>query len=929
MLLKCKYCGANLEDVFGTVVTVCKYCATSQTIPLVEDESLKGLFNNATDLRLKKEFDKAREVYEKIVKLLPKVSEAIWGLILCKYGVEYVPENGKYIPTLHRPIHNYRITDDPHVSALLDSVSDSEAYNDYLTKINELESLRERLLVARKEKPQYDVFLSCEITNSNSKNNEKTEEYKWAYEIYKRLIERGLRVFFAPCVLRDVDKEPNINLYLALESAKYLIVFASNPQNLTSTWVKNEWERFLSLREIDGRNNRGYKLIINSDFSKDVPEDLREVDYIAHDSEFWFKDVESAVEEFFPHIKNQQMTVTPGKDTVDLGSVKMGDKKLKATETKYTADAVPILRNPYTIHYTDLEDDYTIDDNIQMFATLIESLVKNGHFGDAKYKLNEYLDCFRYMSDWDYKIMVFKLLIDSKSKTLEDFYKDGIQNFNDFELFAEIIKKLPAAEAEEFLTPISEYIVDSIMESANNNAFEYYRILANVNTGVITKLNRTVLRALPYIFNKPTLLMDYANISIPFVFHADIDDYINLCSELVTEMCRNALWDEAKKICDDLKFVDEKNGKVALVSLMIENQSKVLDELMEGIEKENDYFKVEALIPKLSRTGVKHLISVIKNRIIYLLENQRYENASRWVSIAVQTDFEDRGVYFEGLINKCKNIPESDPVFDIIIHTLGEEQKSFFVYSTLEFIGVLVRNGYYVTAKKYCKELTEYNLHEYMGEYFKILQYYLYAEIETPNMSLGNIYKLSDMSIVEMLLLSCSTNYARQELLMDLTFACIDYVDENEVTQDDNVFDVFNKLLTYFPEVTIGLKKQVNTFAEKCLMRGVFKQAKWNYITLIRWDVDYHQAYWGILLADNCCKDESELIQVGEPIDQMENFKRALIHAKENKEALKKYTDTLAQQLHYKKKKSIPKKLMIAGIIAAAVTVGILLIILA
>ena len=82
----------------------CEYCGTKQTLPKTQDEVIQNLFNRANALRLKGEFDKAEQVYEKILQENEAEAEAHWGMVLCKYGIEYVedPKTYKRIPTCHR-----------------------------------------------------------------------------------------------------------------------------------------------------------------------------------------------------------------------------------------------------------------------------------------------------------------------------------------------------------------------------------------------------------------------------------------------------------------------------------------------------------------------------------------------------------------------------------------------------------------------------------------------------------------------------------------------------------------------------------------------------------------------------------------------------------------------------------------------------------
>lgn len=85
-IFKCKMCGGALEIKDGESVAVCEYCGTKQTLPKTKDEVVANLFNRANNLRLKGEFDKAAQAYERIVEADDSEAEAHWGIVLCKYG---------------------------------------------------------------------------------------------------------------------------------------------------------------------------------------------------------------------------------------------------------------------------------------------------------------------------------------------------------------------------------------------------------------------------------------------------------------------------------------------------------------------------------------------------------------------------------------------------------------------------------------------------------------------------------------------------------------------------------------------------------------------------------------------------------------------------------------------------------------------------
>lgn len=110
---------------------------------------------------------------------------------------------------------------------------------------------------------EYDVFISC-----------KSEDYKYAEEIYNFLKENGFNAFLANKELRQMgDSEYRRAISKALKSTYHLIVFASNAEYIDSTWVYYEWDWFL-VAKIKGKK-QGQLLSILKDVNiDDVNADL-------------------------------------------------------------------------------------------------------------------------------------------------------------------------------------------------------------------------------------------------------------------------------------------------------------------------------------------------------------------------------------------------------------------------------------------------------------------------------------------------------------------------------------------------------------------------------------------------------------------------------------------------------------------------------
>ena len=244
-IIKCKMCGGDLQIIEGSSVCECEYCGTKQTVPNADNEKKMTLFSRALRLLRNCEFDKASGVFETIVADFPEEAEAYWGLVLCKYGIEYVddPGTGKKVPTCHRSSFE-SVLDDQNFEQACEN-ADAIARRVYRDEARQIEELRKGIIeVSGKEDP-YDIFISYKETDENG---DRTLDSVIAQDIYNELTEKGYRVFFSRISLESklgTEYEPYI--FAALNSAKVMIVVGTDYENFDAVWVKNEWSRFLKL----------------------------------------------------------------------------------------------------------------------------------------------------------------------------------------------------------------------------------------------------------------------------------------------------------------------------------------------------------------------------------------------------------------------------------------------------------------------------------------------------------------------------------------------------------------------------------------------------------------------------------------------------------------------------------------------------------
>ena len=244
-IFKCKMCGGALEIGDNQSVATCEYCGTQQTLPKLDNEKKLALFSRANNLRIKSEFDKAAGIYESIIAEFRDEAEAYWGLVLCKYGIEYVDDGkGKKIPTCHRTLPVAIMDDDDFQQACENA--DILAKNVYRDEAKAIDKIQKKILnIALNEEP-YDIFICYKETDDVT--GARTEDSSIAQDIYTELIKDGYRAFFSRVSLREVagtEYEPYI--YAALSSAKIMLAIGTKHDYYDAVWVKNEWSRFISM----------------------------------------------------------------------------------------------------------------------------------------------------------------------------------------------------------------------------------------------------------------------------------------------------------------------------------------------------------------------------------------------------------------------------------------------------------------------------------------------------------------------------------------------------------------------------------------------------------------------------------------------------------------------------------------------------------
>ncbi len=249
-LLKCKMCGGDIEAAVNQTYGTCDHCGSTMTLPKATDEQITNLYNRANHFRRQNDFDKAVIAYESILNIDSLSAEAHWGLVLSRYGIEYVedPQSHERIPTCHR-VHSDSILADADYLAAIENAEDLYTKKLYESEAKRIAEIQKSILsISAKEKP-YDVFICYKETTDGGN---RTKDSTIAQDVYYQLTNEGYKVFFSRITLEDkLGQQYEPYIFAALNSAKVMVVIGTKQEYFNSTWVKNEWSRYLTLTKKD------------------------------------------------------------------------------------------------------------------------------------------------------------------------------------------------------------------------------------------------------------------------------------------------------------------------------------------------------------------------------------------------------------------------------------------------------------------------------------------------------------------------------------------------------------------------------------------------------------------------------------------------------------------------------------------------------
>lgn len=255
MATVCQRCKAPVVIPAGRQVVTCEYCDMVNARPQATGVE-QQMLTRAKEELLSGHFQEAEEDFRYILRKYPTEHEALWGRLLCRYGVEYVRDTktGRLMPTVHFTRPGVIQTEGDFKRACEHAPEEvARQYREDARYIDEVQAkIRERV----KNDPGFDVFICHKTTRTTGAENgydqqEFTPDYIEARNLYDELAAQRFRTFFAPKAGLKPGADYEAGIFHALDTARVMLLVCLNPAYLSTAWVKSEWSRYLDMQGED------------------------------------------------------------------------------------------------------------------------------------------------------------------------------------------------------------------------------------------------------------------------------------------------------------------------------------------------------------------------------------------------------------------------------------------------------------------------------------------------------------------------------------------------------------------------------------------------------------------------------------------------------------------------------------------------------
>ena len=871
----CPNCGSPyVLDKQGNFV--CKYCG------YIKPESTSGeeetlLYAAAQSLRLAA-FDEARDMYEDIVERFPKCAEAHWGLTLCQYGIKFEddPRTSKKIPTCYATQYESFLDNPSYKKAL--SFASKEQREFFVRTAEAIEKTRQEWIEKAEKEPPYDIFLSFKDTDEDGK---RTDDSYDAHEIYNTLTGLGYRVFFSRVTLAGKTGEHyEPYIFAALNSAPVMLVFASKPEYVTSTWIKNEWNRYLA-RIRSGDKQEGSLAVIFRNFSPSaLPRALSGLQNLKYGELTFLSNLKTYVDKYIsaarassPQIKRKEIALAK----------KQGQKSLEAVKTETVSS---ISKREHVAPISSVERRQIGGSGFGRLSANEESkLTQAGIYlsrKDFDHAGSLYEEVLK-KSPNNATAYIGKILCSSKQPDLASWIVDECKDPSKLEQGLDMVGHASEEEATQILDGYAKACVDLSKEKHFEEALNLFNAIADFDTPSINALPKDsfALADQAYQENDAPHSYDLAFACLKYLA-ADKKAYRDAFLELINSSLIRKDYEKSAALFELYQnYFDLEVGQYVLF-LQAKGKFGNFGELLTHVAESGDFTCFSEGLP-LDQNNIDALFDLLSDETLSLIQNKSTVSAA-CVRFLLPYRFPKRDAFVRQVVDLCCEAPgeESAKTLDEVLPAFGNDAFDQFSKAHLRFVEAAERNENYDLALRYLTKLIDYDPDNAALYHKRIeLQLGCREQHDLPN----HLDQFQDFHDVETLL-GLRGKKKVSDVLHPYLDACLESKNAKEAAR------VFDALAVYFPEEeSHELRGYLEKMALYCKENGQFEYAEKYYSTLISMNPMEHKNYWGLLQSKLRCKKEEDLVACDTPLGELVEFENAKLATGGDTQALTHYID--------------------------------------
>ena len=870
----CPICGSPYSlDEKGRFV--CRYCGYVKPETATPEETAL-LFEASAKLRLA-DFDGARERYEDITSRFPKCAEAYWGLTLCQYGIKYEDDyDGKKIATCYAASYESLYDNPDYKKAISLADPEARAYYESQAKVIELRR-KEWVGKARKEAP-YDVFLSYKDSDGGKRTS---DSYK-AHDLYNELTARGYRVFFSRVSLKDKTGE-NYEPYIfaALNSAPVMLVYASDPEYVKATWVKNEWNRYLARIKSGEKAADSLCVVVDGFNPSALPPVLKNKQHLLYGNLTFLQDLLSYVEK-------QVNAASLKTHRLERKEVALAKKKAKKGIEAVKAEEVSsVKKKNKQLSHASLEKREIGASSVPLLTPNQESKLglAEAYFSCAEYDKAKSLYENVLQENPRHPVANFGLLLcGSKASDLADWGKktDVEAKMAALPSALSVVDFGGGEDGKAILGLYADTCLSCLNSGDEENAKKVYESICAYE---IPGFHEKVLLAI-----EGKGKASFADVVLPYI-SVDPDSYKKHLLLLAKCCLGQGDHKQAKAFMGQYADYFDFDAESYVLFLCAEHKRKDEASLFSGFAQKGDFSVLSGSLP-LEQSQIEALFQRLANFALEELKQGR--DSAPYASFLLPYRMPFREGFIQDAIAYCMEHPGNgtSSTLEALLPSFDEAHRDSFL-SVIRSFSIRCLEAYWFELAAHWLNLAI----EYFPEERELYGLRILARLESTEEILPiRIERLESFGDVEAIL-SLRGNDSFASLLQPYTDACL------KASDPKGTLPVFDALIAYLPKEEEGqLHSLLCQMAELLLGKGLYQEASKYYGSAVAIEPKDHASYWGLLKCRLECKDDEGIIASPTPIAGLPEYENATLAASEDKKVVSRYINIeLKQKTHIEK----------------------------